>query len=213
MTKNANEYDVTQPYGYDPSYPLNNGFHRGIDYGAPEGTPLVINGIRVALTGSTGAATGPHLHLGKWQGNTVLDPGNGGFNFDNAVVAKVGYDNTNGNYIKINADGYTWIYCHLSQVLVNEGQELKGAKMYPTKGALQLAANQTGFGKGGDGNLEPNFVSYWTTGTGNPDWSDPSVVLAKLLIEAYYAGRKEGQTMQDKAEYVPVTEQLYKKKG
>lgn len=128
---NANQYPVTQPYGYDPSYPLNNGWHTGIDYGAPEGTPIVVNTVAIGLTGHTGAATGPHLHLGRWQGATVTDPGNGGFSLVNpATVSFTGYDSTNGNFIKItDGNGITWVYCHLSKINVKPGQVLKEVPM------------------------------------------------------------------------------------
>lgn len=121
------DYPVTQAYGYDPTYPLNNGFHRGIDYGCPKGTEVIVDGVVIGLSGATGAVTGPHLHLGKWSGNTVLDPGlKNGFNFSNAKVIAVAEDATNGKYIKLEADGYQWIYCHLSEQRVSVGQVIGG---------------------------------------------------------------------------------------
>lgn len=90
-----------------------------------------------------------------------------------------------------------------------EGEE----DMYPTESALTIAGRQTGFGLAANGNLEPNFKAFWTTGTSNPDWSDPNLVLAKLIIEAFYAGRKEGQGQGASVQYEPVTDQLFKKKG
>ena len=79
----------------------------------------------------------------------------------------------------------------------------EGNTMYPTKPILEIVKNQTGFGKGANGALEPNFVAYWTTGTSNPAWGDPALVWANLMIEAYYAGRKEGQGM-NPGKFVPT---------
>lgn len=138
----AKDYPITQPYGYDPSYPLNNGFHRGIDYGCPTGTPIVVNGVTIGLSGATGAVTGPHLHLGKWNGTQVLDPGVGnGFQFNSAVVSDVGSDSTNGKYVKIMGDGYTWVYLHMSDnSKVTIGQQLKGGTMDAEYAALLKSA-------------------------------------------------------------------------
>lgn len=100
---------ITTPFGFVPGYPLNNGYHNGVDYGCGLNTPLkaciggvvtfvgnqggygkfvefrgdngryylyahmnrtdVVNGSRigegiiVGLSGSTGASTGPHVHV------------------------------------------------------------------------------------------------------------------------------------------------------
>lgn len=127
----ANQYPITQGYGYDPSYPLNGGFHQGIDYGCPAGTPVVVNGVTIGLSGNTGYTTGAHLHLGKWLNGVVQNPGNGGFNFNSAVVTEVHYtnDNQNGKYVRVQADGYSWIYLHLDSINVSVGQHLQGDSM------------------------------------------------------------------------------------
>jgi hypothetical protein len=123
----AKDYPVTQPYGYDPNYPLNNGFHKGVDYGCPVGTPIVVNGVTIGLSGATGYVTGAHLHVGRWVGGQSTDPGNGGFDFSSAVVTEINQDATNGKYVRLQADDASWVYLHMSNNnLVSVGQELKG---------------------------------------------------------------------------------------
>lgn len=130
-------YPVTQPYGYDPNYPLNNGYHRGIDYGYPLGTQVVVNGVVIGLSGATGAVTGPHLHVGKFINGNAQNPGVGnGFKFNSAVVLDTGYDSVNGNYVRLTADGAIWVYLHLSVIKVTRGQELRGGDEMITKDIL-----------------------------------------------------------------------------
>lgn len=137
----AQDYPVTQGYGYDPSYPLNNGFHNGIDYGAPEDTPVVVNGVTIGLTGATGYAIGPHLHVGRWIGGQVTDPGIGnGFRFNDAQVTEINEDPTNGKYVRVQGDGASWVYLHMSDnQLVTVGQVLQGEDMKPQRNQIILA--------------------------------------------------------------------------
>jgi hypothetical protein len=122
----AKDFPITQGYGYDPSYPLNGGYHKGIDYGCPTGTPVVVNGVQIGISNATGAVTGPHLHVGRWVNGAATNPGvGGGFSFNSAVVTETGYDATDGNYVRIQGDGASWVYLHLQKVLVSKGQELK----------------------------------------------------------------------------------------
>src|SRR4051812_20995397 len=122
----AKDYPVTTPYGQVDGYPLNNGFHQGVDYGCPSGTPVVINGVTIGLSGATGYVQGAHLHVGRWVNGAVTNPGvGGGFNFNSAVVTQVASDATNGNYVRIQGDGASWVYLHLSKQLVSVNQVLK----------------------------------------------------------------------------------------
>lgn len=129
--KDASQYPITTPYGNVPGYPLNNGFHNGIDYGCPTGTPIVVNGVTIGLSGATGYVTGPHLHVGKWSGGTVMDPGvGGGFHFNSAKVTEINEDATNGKYVRVQGDGYSWVYLHMSDNnKVSVGQVLEGDDM------------------------------------------------------------------------------------
>lgn len=121
------DYPITTPYGPVKDYPLNNGFHQGIDYGCPDGTAVIVNGVTIGLSNNTGASTGSHCHVGKFVDGMVQNPGVGnGFSFDSAVVFDTGFDNTDGNYVRITGDGAVWNYLHLEKVLVTKGQVLKG---------------------------------------------------------------------------------------
>lgn len=138
--RDASQFLITQPYGYDPTYPLNNGQHRGIDYGCPTGTPVVVNGVTIGLSGATGAVTGPHLHVGRFVNGAATDPGVGkGFQLDGATVFDTGYDTTNGNYVRINGSGALWVYLHLSKINVTKGQQLKGATPMPGESTADRA--------------------------------------------------------------------------
>ena len=128
---NVPDFPVTTPFGWVPGYPLNNGYHNGIDYGCPVGTTVIVNGVTIGLTGNTGSSTGPHCHVGRWVGGKATDPGvGGGFTFQSAVVTEINEDNVNGKYVRVQGDGASWVYLHLSNnQLVSVGQELEGGEM------------------------------------------------------------------------------------
>lgn len=123
-------YPVTTPYGEVAGYPLNNGFHNGIDYGYPMGTPVVVNGVVIGLSNNTGSTTGPHLHIGKFVNGVVQNPGVGnGLGFKSAVIYDTGEDAIDGKYVRITGDGALWNYLHLESTLVTKGQVLQGDDM------------------------------------------------------------------------------------
>jgi hypothetical protein len=154
------DFPVTTPFGQVPGYPLNNGFHNGIDYGCPTGTPVIVNGITIGISNNTGASTGPHLHVGKYVNGQVQDPGVGnGFQFNSAVVYDTGYDSTNGNYVRITGDGALWNYLHLEEVLVTKGQVLEGEDDMTQSEAEKVVTYFYRLGTGDYPN--PGQAAYW----------------------------------------------------
>lgn len=134
---NVTDFPITELFGCQPGYPLNRnlcppgqGYHNGIDYGCPTGTPIVVNGVTIGISGATGAVTGPHCHVGKWVGGNSVNPGVGnGFKFNNAVVTEVGQDAVNGKYVRVQGDGASWVYLHMSDNgKVKVGQVLQDRK-------------------------------------------------------------------------------------
>lgn len=125
----AKDFPITFGYGaIDNIYYGPNGsvgaYHRGEDRAMPDGTPVIVNGVEIGLSGQSGTASGPHLHVGRFMGGQDTDPNGGGFEFANAVVTQVNSDATNGNYVRIQADGASWVYLHLSSQTVRQGQIL-----------------------------------------------------------------------------------------
>lgn len=127
----AKDYPVTFPYGATsaPYGTSTNPYHRGDDRGMPLGTAVVVNGVVIGLSGSTGWSSGPHLHIGKWLSGKDVNPNGGGFDLPNAKVTQVGEDSVNGKFVRIQSDNFSWVYLHLSKQLVSVGQVLQGVDM------------------------------------------------------------------------------------
>lgn len=132
MSKTVADYKITYPFGYTKAY---GSFHTGVDRPTPYGTPLVINGVKVGETGNSGYVlppptkanpkNGAHSHISKLQNGALVDPKTGGFTFKSAVVTEINEDGRNGKYIRVQGDGFSWVYCHLSKQLCKVGQKLK----------------------------------------------------------------------------------------
>lgn len=105
-------------FGYgrtDPPYgTAANPYHRGDDWYMPDGTPIVVNGVQIGISGHSGFVTGPHCHIGKWLGGKDLNPNSQGWQLENPQVTDIGYDATNGNYVGLqDSRGYRWVYLHM----------------------------------------------------------------------------------------------------
>lgn len=116
-------------------------YHRGVDRVMPVGTPVVVNGVQIGLSGNSGASSGAHLHVGRFIGAKDTDPGRGGFSFDSAVVVTVAGDATNGNYVRLQADGASWVYLHLSKQTCVVGQVLSPAPPAPKGDDVAIVQN------------------------------------------------------------------------
>lgn len=143
----AQDYQINLPYGstaqpYSTTHP-----HRGDDRPCPSGTPIIIDGQEIGLTGATGYVFGAHLHIQEWHDTASGDkyantrkPQNA---FRPGIVVNIDpvgtYPNNKndgtqgdgsfGKFITIQtADGWNDTYCHLSRIDVAVG-DIIGDKM------------------------------------------------------------------------------------
>lgn len=153
----ASDYPITEEYGWQISYPLHTspadpavpsnekenypgtgyGFHTGRDWGCPMGTPIIVNGVQIGLSGNTGETFGPHVHVGRYVGGVATNPETP-WVFNSAVVTEIGEDATNGKYVRVQADGASYVYLHMSQQTATKGQVLKGGNMGISQDELAL---------------------------------------------------------------------------
>jgi len=133
--KDASQFPITFGYGAkDGKYYGPNGsvgpYHKGDDRAMPVGTPVVVNGVEIGKSGSMYG--GPHLHTGRWVNGKDTNPNGGGFTLDNAKVTETGENSRDGKFVRINGSGASWVYLHLSKILVKAGDKLEGEDM-PTQ--------------------------------------------------------------------------------
>lgn len=130
------DFPVTLPYGstappYDATHK-----HRGRDYGCPTGTPLVVAGQQIGLSGATGHVIGAHCHVQEWKGDyaNTREPNDA---FQGGTVTNIDPNGTQGDgsfgkfITVVNADGWLDTYCHLSRIDVKVGDRI-GGTMEPT---------------------------------------------------------------------------------
>lgn len=137
----AADYPVTFGYGAtDDTYygPQAQGkptyigpYHKGDDRAMPYGTPVVVNGVQIGLSGNGNGRYGAHLHIGRFVNGVDTNPNDGGFQLDGAKVVTVvdnyATDPVNAKYVRVqDANGAQWVYLHLSEVNVSAGQILQG---------------------------------------------------------------------------------------
>ncbi len=153
--KDLSQYPVTFGYGATdgvyyytptpgkPKGPLWVGnYHRGDDRACPVGTPIIVNGTTIGLSGNTGASSGPHCHIGKFIGGSDVNPSHLGFLLESPKVFDTGFDSTNGNFVRLeDAYGVIWVYLHLSEIKVSKGQILTGAVMIEPATVRSLSAD------------------------------------------------------------------------
>lgn len=157
--KDITQYPISDPYGatyapWSPSSP-----HLGDDRAAPKGTPVPVNGVVIGLVGSTGKATGPHLHVQHVLNGRVVRPVSP-FTLPNAVVTAVGENAIRGKYVDVTSGGSVYSYFHLSEIKVKKGQVLTGVSMITKDNENELSILATGSYPG-------KAYDYRFTGTSN----------------------------------------------
>lgn len=161
----AVSYPINFPYGattapYSSTHP-----HRGDDRACPMGTPIIINGVTIGLTGDSGQAIGPHLHIQEWQGDYAITrkPQNA---FKAGTVVNIDPTGTQGDgsfglFITVQtADGWNNSYCHLSEIHVIKGQII-GGDMPASQDAVDPTVVELEYNNGLLRDANPGEVKGW----------------------------------------------------
>lgn len=118
--KDISQYPITDKYGATYSPWSESSPHLGEDRAAPEGTPILVNGVNIGLVGSTGKSSGNHLHVQHVKNGKVVKPETP-FNLKDAVVTATGENKVRGKYVDITSGNSVYSYFHLSQINVRKG--------------------------------------------------------------------------------------------
>lgn len=131
---NIDQYNITFPYGatsapYSATHP-----HRGNDLPLNY-EPVLIKGFQIGISGQTGLADGPHVHV---QAGT--DP-NAQQTIDSkpyigqpGTVFKTGTASEWGNFVCVKVGDVYVYYCHLSQITCNTGDIINKEEEMPNQG-------------------------------------------------------------------------------
>ena len=149
MAKTIWDYGVKYKYGYSKAYGPT--FHTGEDWTVPDhkkDIPVVVNGVQIGITGTTGLSTGIHLHLGKWKYGTHHAPKGAGKSIPGGVVTQVDHEgnSNNGKFVRVRgSDGFDYVYLHLSKVTCKVGQKLrvKAPLPIPTRKFYKVKSGDT----------------------------------------------------------------------
>lgn len=222
---NIDQYKITFSYGDRATINGSLYIHRGNDLPL-RFEPVIIQGTQIGISGETGKAVGPHVHVqagrDEWAQQTIDSapyigkPG---------LVFRTGEASEWGKYVCVKVGDVYVYYCHLSQINVKQGQEVgkmeeisleigrilyafvgyDGIRNKPNALAGEMDGEITRATKGQQ--LDGNYIRSLYN---SQAFKDSQTTLNGIWAEAQ-ARRQE--TDSAKLEFVPVTEQLYKRQA